>query len=290
MDIWIIINGESSGPMPEFSVRAKIAAGEFDADTPAWHEGLSGWTPLRELALFRREFDPLPKPELEGAGHSRADDAEPRSLPDQHPANGGLQTKAYAVRRFWARWFDLYVYVGLWWFAMWAIGNDIRALLGNLPVMLMIYLPWFGLEVLMIHYFGTTPGKWLLGLRVRNRDGALLTLSESLRRTLRVCFLGTGMGWEMVSLVCQSIAYVQAKRTGTTLWDAVGQHEVLCNPLRPVRVIVYAIVLFGALQLQAAVLAPYLRAALVESFPALRQTLEETPHWQLPPRHAPVTR
>ncbi len=275
MDIWIINHGEKSGPFPDYTVRAKIASGAFNADTHAWHEGLTKWTPLKEIPLFEREFSEpavCSTPEIPPSGSESKRDGQPSDFAGMETA---ARPQCRAIRRFWARWLDLYLYAGLWWFAMWVLGHDIQALLSNLPLMLMIYLPWFGLEVLMIHLVGTTPGKWLLGLRVINQDGSLLSLTQSLQRSLRVFFLGIGMGWEIMALICQAISLYHTRRNGAPLWDAAGQHIVTCTPLRPLRVTTYVLVLFAALQLQSAVLGPYIREILVQRFPELRESLQE---------------
>ena len=195
MDIWIIRDGEKIGPIHDFEIRRKIEAGELPASTPAWHEGLATWKPLIEIELFTREFEvPRPPP-------SRP---LPRSGPGTRPdAAAGAQTTCY-VRRFWARWLDLSLYSGLWWLGMWLARQDIEAILLNPWVMFLQYVPWFAFEALLIHKFATTPGKWLLGLRVINRNDSYLDLGDSIRRCLRVMFTGIGFGWSILALFCQA--------------------------------------------------------------------------------------
>lgn len=48
-------------------------------------------------------------------------------------------------------------------------------------------------EPLWLHYWGWTPGKWVLGLKLRNEAGGKLTLAQGLRRSLAV--LRDGCGW-----------------------------------------------------------------------------------------------
>jgi hypothetical protein len=61
MDIWIIRNGEKTGPIHDYEVRHKIEDGQLEPTTPAWHEGLPAWMPLGEIDLFRREFQLHPQ-------------------------------------------------------------------------------------------------------------------------------------------------------------------------------------------------------------------------------------
>ena len=55
---------------------------------------------------------------------------------------------------------------------------------------LMMYL----LEPILLSKFGTTPGKWLLGLSVRDYDGNLLTLDTARTRTWNALWRGMGLG------------------------------------------------------------------------------------------------
>lgn len=277
MDIWIIQNGEKIGPIHDFDVRKKIEIGELPATTPAWHEGLPAWKPLVEISLFEREFDrPHDPPDAPG------------TLPDpgsDRPAPPAVADPSFLVRRFWARWCDLYLYAGVWWMVIWATGRDIEATLTNAWVILFLYVPWFVLETYLLHRIGTTPGKWLLGLAVANPDGSRLSLMEATRRSARVLSIGLGFGWGVLTLVCQIMAYVTAKRLGRALWDHVGGHRVTATPLQPWRLACYVMLLITALQLQMIVVAPYVLKAAGETFPALKEHLEQNPPWHLPQRH-----
>jgi uncharacterized RDD family membrane protein YckC len=268
MDIWIIQNGEKTGPIHDFEVRRKIEAGELPADTPAWHEGLDAWRPLVEISLFEREFDrPI----------ERRDQADAPAEKPPPPAES-----PHSIRRFWARWFDLYLFAGIWWFAMWAIGRDIGSTLRNPWIILFLYVPWFALETILLHRFGTTPGKWLLGLKIANTDGSPLSLAAATRRSARVLFLGIGFGWGLLALICQLMAFFTARRIGSPLWDHSGGHRVAAEPLSPLRLAVYVIGLFAALQLQMIVVAPYVMESLPGMIPSLREHIEKNPPWHLP--------
>ena len=187
MDIWIIQNGEKLGPFHDFDIRRKISSGEFHADLPAWHEGIASWTTLGQMTVFADEFARIAATPAKDPESTGPPAATPPPLPD-HP---------FALRRFWARWLDLYGYTAIWWLTMWASGRDIAAILNQPWIMLMQYVPWFVIETWMIHRFTTTPGKWLLGIRILNADGSPLTLPEATRRSARVFFLGIGFGLEL---------------------------------------------------------------------------------------------
>lgn len=275
MDIWIIQDGEKTGPIPDFEVRRRIEAGELATSTPVWHEGLATWTPLAEISLFQREFErraPVVDTPVVSPVPART---VPPPLPDQ----------PHLVRRFWARWLDLYVYAGLWWIAMWAAGRDIGMILTQPWIMLLHYVPWFVFETFLLHRSGTTPGKWLLGIRVVNNDGSLLGLAEATRRSARVLFIGIGFGWGILALVCQLMSWITTKRLGRPLWDHAGGHRLEVSPLNPFRLVAYVFVLIAALQLQVIVVAPYAMESAEKVFPEFKEALEKNPHWHLPKRH-----
>jgi uncharacterized RDD family membrane protein YckC len=271
MDLWIIRDGEKTGPVHDFEVRRKILSGDFTAETHAWHEGLDGWKPLSEIDLFRREFEEPPA----------AVETEPTLVTPGPPP---LPQKPAYARRFWARWFDLTLYGGIWWICMWAARQNVEAALLNPWIMFLQFVPWFVIEALLIHHIGTTPGKWLLGLRVTNLDGSRLDLAASTRRALRVMFTGVGFGWGLLAVFCQTLSYVTAKRLGTTLWDHTGGHRVLSASLNPFRVVALVFLFFGAIQLQAIVLYPTYVKLLIEQNPKLKPIFDNNPQWSLPAR------
>ena len=57
------------------------------------------------------------------------------------------------------------------------------------------------LEPLFLHLFGTTPGKWLMGLRVTDENGKTLPLAAAWRRTWRVLWYGYGACIPIYSIV-----------------------------------------------------------------------------------------
>ena len=272
MDIWIIRDGEKVGPIHDFEVRRKIEAGELPASTPAWHEGLDAWKPLKEIGLFSREFELKGPPPL------------PSTYQGTAPEPVAATQETFYLRRFWARWFDLSLFSGFWWLGMWVARQDIGATLLNPWVMFLQYVPWFALEALLIHKFATTPGKWLLGLRVTNKNDSHLDLGEATRRSLRVMFTGVGFGWSILAVFCQALSLFTAKRLGSTLWDYTGGHQVTVSPLSPFRVISLVFLFAGTLHLQMIVVSPYIYKMAAERYPDYKAEFEKNTPWHLPIR------
>lgn len=92
-----------------------------------------------------------------------------------------------------------------------------------------LYLIWLPAETLLLSLFGTTPAKWLFGIRVSHPGGNLLSFTEALNRSFLVFFQGAGFGVPFVALFTQFFAYRRLTKTGTTLWDtstsAVVSHK-----------------------------------------------------------------
>ena len=121
-----------------------------------------------------------------------------------------------------------------------------------------------------------------MGLSVMNRDGSRMSLAESMRRGWRVYFIGIGMGWGLLALICQLMALVGVKRLGMPIWDHAGGHQVVAKPLRGARVGAFVCLWFVVLQMQMLVVSPYVIERVGKMFPSLKETYEKNP-----PRHLP---
>ncbi len=98
------------------------------------------------------------------------------------------------------------------------------------------------LEPLLLSRWGYTPGKWLLGLRLRDARGRLLDYGEASVRTWMVLAQGMGLQIPIVSLVCCWLAYRRSQPDNETLppvpprdqpWDEVNDYTVEPRSWRP---------------------------------------------------------
>jgi uncharacterized RDD family membrane protein YckC len=279
MDIWIIRNGERYGPFHDYDIRRKIDADELSAEDIAWHEGLPEWIPVSKIAIFENEFKnkqsviaPAPVEALPEVGKALA---SPPPIPE----------KPKLIRRFWARWLDIFTYVGLWWLALYFTNRNIGNILVNQWIILTQLVPWLIIEILLIHRFATTPGKWLLGMRVLNADGTKLSLAESTRRAGRVFLIGIGLGWPYVSVFCQALSAFTTHRIGAPLWDHMGKHRVTYKPFSSWKIGLFVMLFFVAIQAQLAVVSPYVSEYLIKQMPEMKQYFKTESQWVLPPRH-----
>lgn len=111
-------------------------------------------------------------------------------------------------RRYFARWMDLLIYTVVWnVFLALVLGVNVFMLmrsaggciLDNIVTTLLMFL----VEPVLLHLFGTTPGKWILGLRVTDNEGKRLSMEEARSRTWKMLLYGMGLGipiWNQIRL------------------------------------------------------------------------------------------
>jgi uncharacterized RDD family membrane protein YckC len=113
-------------------------------------------------------------------------------------------------------------------------------------------LIWVPAEALLLSLFGTTPAKWLFGIRVVHADGTELSFSEALERSFLVFVQGEGLCIPLVALFTQLFAYRRLSKTGTTLWDTSTNAVVLHKKWGVLRALVCTAAVFAVLILVSA--------------------------------------
>jgi uncharacterized RDD family membrane protein YckC len=115
-----------------------------------------------------------------------------------------------------------------------------------------LYLIWLPAEALLLSLFGTTPAKWLFGIRVAHPGDKLLSLAVALNRSFLVFVQGVGFGIPFVALFTQLFAYRRLTKTGTTLWDTSTSAVVLHKKWGVFRAIACTAAVFAVLILMSA--------------------------------------
>ena len=183
-DIRAVQAGER--PLPE------AAAKQLDVLEQDIREGQQAYTACRAICDDRAEWDGLDVDKYLSIS----------VLPSYAVAAPGEQDRIPPAgcpwRRYFARSLDLSLY-GLIWsmVALWGFRANPA---GQIPLpwaMLCNYAAWalvFVFEPLLLHFWGTTVGKWIFGLSVRDEDGNKLSISTALYRTWGVFIHGMGGG------------------------------------------------------------------------------------------------
>lgn len=76
------------------------------------------------------------------------------------------------------------------------------------------------IEPLLLARFGTTAGKWCMGITVTRPDGERLSYGEALERTATVWLYGAGLGISIVELVCNYRSYRRYMNGEELAWES----------------------------------------------------------------------
>lgn len=146
------------------------------------------------------------------------------------PASGELPLVTDAVddlgsrcpwRRYFARTLDYALCLTLWELFLSLVlrvnilspsaGQTILSVIMSLGLMCV-------LEAAFLHFFGTTPGKALFGLKLTRSDGSYFSYLDALWRTGRVALFGLGLMIPLVSLVALILSYQRCSHQVSQPW------------------------------------------------------------------------
>jgi len=104
------------------------------------------------------------------------------------------------------------------------------------------------IDGLLLTYLGTTPGKWLLGIKLRNSSGDKLELGSSIIRSARVWVLGFAMQTWLV-IFSLSFSWFAGAKYGKFIWDIPQNNITEYKPINPLKIAIYVgiIIITGAL-------------------------------------------
>ncbi len=95
---------------------------------------------------------------------------------------------------------------------------------------------WLFVEAALLASWGTTPGKWLFGIKVRDQKGNLLLFNKALQRSFLVWLKGMALGLPIIKLITNVIAYGKLMKLGKTTWDESCQTNILHQKLGLLRI------------------------------------------------------
>lgn len=138
------------------------------------------------------------------------------------PASDAVPKVRAPWRRFFARSLDCFIYSVSWAVFLslvFKVNMGARSTGENLLDSIVAILLLIFIEPVMLAWFGTTPGKWLLGLRVTNNDDRRLTYNKALSRTWTVFWRGMGLDLPIYNLVRQWKSYNACDAGETLDWE-----------------------------------------------------------------------
>ena len=172
------------------------------------------------------------------AGRFRQAHAQFRTL-DARPYLDEMQTERVLERdtlpkehfpwqRFFARLLDGQIYRTLWMLLLPALGfNMLKNSRGGMLFLELLTLgTMFLLEPLLLSRFGTTPGKWLFGLRVTSPDGRKLTYAEGRERTAYLFWYGIRLNLPFFRLYRLYVSYTDEQQGKALPWEDGSEQTI----------------------------------------------------------------
>lgn len=229
-------NDQQYGPIAASECPGLAAAGLLRPQTLVWSAGMAQSLPAEQIAGLLPQAPALPPIQLQPA--APVDAREPSSQ----------QVRPWV--RCWARMID-YLLCGM--------GLALAALCYYEPLLdlpdaqfsLIALVAYLFVEPAMLAAWGTTPGKALLGIRLRCADGSELSYSSAFKRSVDVWFRGGGMGLPIFGLIANINAYFKLKKNGITSWDEAGGFQVSHQRIGAWRIFAVALLLVAFVLLMA---------------------------------------
>lgn len=280
MDIYWIQNHEKRGPLPEVEVISMLEAGLIPENARAWHAGCAEWVRIHELPVLK-EMQSLRKEEerqreekrrmaaedLRGEEPDEEFSAEEGGESETVPAGDGQEEQGmelvvpYPYVRFLGRMADVMMHLTLYLAVLRVFGVAFNPdlLPGSYEALLYICLPMILIEAVFLSTLGTTPGKAMLGVSVRDYRGNRLSFSTAFRRALFVMVLGVGCFAPSLMLLALFFSWWWVRRFSFTPWDKrLGTTDVLNESLTLRKVVMTLVLIILCIQVMYVLLLPWI--------------------------------
>lgn len=149
--------------------------------------------------------------------------------------------ECHPVKRLLARFLDHYIYKVV-------LGFVLTVLLRIRPVDIWMTVIGYGIlfisvpiNAALLHLFGATPGKWIMGFRVERPDGRKLSFSDAWYREWAVLCYGFGWGIPIWDIYRMYKSYRYYKDIGEPEWDEDNEYIYRKSSLKHIAASVAAI-------------------------------------------------
>lgn len=244
-EFWYYLDEKSEirGPL-QFDDLAEVLRSASGLNTLIWIDGMNGWERASSNRVILQRLQvpmpppPVPQPGVRQTTLVRNRDlsfvAQSRLVEEGVKEENIVQEKYYPWRRFFARTIDLWLVAIVFGFT---IGlalepkSELSKLIENNAIASIIFtLLLIPLEGFFLGMFGTTLGKALYGISVRQNSDEPLTIRQSFWRASAACFRGMGLGIPIVYLFTAYSAYKSLLKNGVTTWDDEGAFKIEHSP------------------------------------------------------------
>lgn len=247
-DHWYYAQRDSAiGPVTWDQLGELLDTGVIDRDTLVWREGTEEWAKLRTLVgdLIVRP-PPLPQPPpipdyetvREQGRAQRTGSAGPTPRPRSGVLKGWTSQPTAPWRRYLARMIDTWFNGGLTSFLIGVVfysvapisADQFYAFLGSegriVDAMLTIVIA-IPLNASLIGLTGSSLGKWIVGIKVLDKQRRPLGIGKAFRREIGVWTSGLGLGIPIVIIFIMIASFRRLKNEGITPWDQEASSIVI---------------------------------------------------------------
>ncbi|MGQ3089251.1 MAG: RDD family protein [Methylophilus sp.] len=218
---WYSENNKNIGPIEEDELVVLLQSGKVSHQTLLWREGYASWQPFAEITELAFLHNVMPA----------SADLKPVTPPLIYATAGRW-------KRFFARIFDL-------WLALLIVTFGSGYILGQVSIAFIefinnannhligiLYLPLgLVLDAAIYHFFGNTPGKAILGLKVVKNIDLPLTSREYLSRNFSLWGSGLAFGLPLINLFTMANQFGRLKKGEQASYDIPGDFAVKARPL-----------------------------------------------------------
>lgn len=203
---WYSRDGKPQGPFTMVDLQAMARSGTLTTVTRIWTRALPNWVRADQIA----DLQPLLQVGVETEELATASSGQ-APLPPVTPV-AGVRTdpgNAGPWSRFWARQIDFCLFGISLIVLMELLGLDDPMGMGIVfgILLLPVYLLF---ETMLCGLSGTTAGKWIFGITVRDTAGQELTLGATAQRLGKLWVMGIGLGVPLISFVTMIVALVRS--------------------------------------------------------------------------------
>lgn len=272
MDIYWIQDHEKKGPLPEVEVISMLEAGLIPENARAWHAGCAEWVRIHDLPVLKEMFaireeelrklgKDVPENDAEIFAAEPVDGESVTEEAEKKPEEDVVLVVPYPYVRFLGRMADVMMHMTLYLAVLRLLGLGFNPdfLPGSYEALLYLCLPLVLIEAAFVATLGTTPGKAMLGVSVRDYLGRRLSFSTAFRRSLFVMVLGLGCFAPSLMVLALFFSWWWVRRFGFTPWDRkLGTTDVLNDSLTLRKVVMTLVLIILCLQIMYVLLIPWL--------------------------------
>lgn len=169
-----------------------------------------------------------------GEGFARNSYSEGKKLVTHNFRTGLLakdiwsETSIKPWRRFFARILDIVIFIAVFTVIIFSASQIQQYIAGlSMVAINMVFFIFAGvLSAIVIGLTGSSIGKCLFGIKIRNKYHRKLSIKEAFEREARIFVSGEAFGIPLIGTITMLFAYFKLRETGVTSWDSKGGYTV----------------------------------------------------------------